>query len=108
MAIRRDLGGLLLQRFFVLQAEPVGEPPHHVAALAQGPAKNESAPIETVDKGPPGDSDAITLEQDPHRARRSDRGAHPAWADGARPDIGESPVADGKIPRNLAEGRPSP
>src|SRR5207245_9521706 len=108
VAVGRHRRGRLLQRLLVLQAEPIGEPSDHVATFAQRPAEHEAPSIEAVDEGSPGNGDALAFENHSHRARRSDRGADPAWAAGPRPDLGEPTIAEGEIPRNLAKVRPAP
>jgi len=108
VAVGRNLGCGLLQRLLVRQAEPIREPAHHVAALAERPTQHESVSIDAVDEGSPGNRDPMAFQHHSHRARRSDRGAEPAWAAGAGADVGERPVADGQKPGNLAKFRPSP
>src|ERR1700740_3445164 len=107
MTVRSNRECGALQRFLMSQAKPVGEPAHDIAALAERATEDVALSVQSINKGTPGDREVRLFHADPKCARGAYRRAEPLRADTIGADVCEGPIAQRKVPGNIAKMRPS-
>ena len=107
MAVGRKGARRAFEFFFGSKPQVIGEPAHHVAALAQRPAEHVAVAVDAIDEGSPGHGQARPIDQHTQGARGPNGGACPARTDAPGAEVGQTPVAEREIPGRIAQLRPT-